>query len=100
MPNPPPFNAPLSVTVTSDCDSLCSIVPEPPAFSLIVAPIFVYLALYYAKIFGEEKSRVSGLEITGVIPVAQGVGFLLEGVLAKDANALRAGLVLAMGKPK
>jgi len=66
----------------------------------VTPTVTVFSAKDYAKIFGEEKSRVSGLEITGVIPVAQGVGFLLEGVLAKDANALRAGLVLAMGKPK
>lgn len=61
MPNPPPFAAPLTVTVESDCDSLCSIVPfpEPSSFSLFVVAGLAYIVVNVLKayLFQAPSSR-------------------------------------------
>ncbi len=68
-----------------------------------VTPVMTWFAdkEAYARAFGEERSRLGGVEIVGVIPVSdKGVGVVLEGVAASGGKrAFRAGLMI-VGKPK
>jgi hypothetical protein len=62
-----------------------------------IAPVLTVVGSgAYQQIFGETKNTIPSLEITGVIPVGQGIGFMIEGVSASHGrSSLRAGLVLA-----
>jgi len=48
----------------------------------------------YTAIFGNEKSSISSLEITSVLPIGRGMGFLLEAIIS-DKSIIRTGLLLS-----
>jgi hypothetical protein len=54
----------------------------------------------YEQAFGSKKGKLFGVELGGILPLREGVGFLIEGVLGEaSVRAFRAGLVAA-GQPK
>lgn len=54
----------------------------------------------YQQAFGTRKSKLFGLELGGILPLRDGIGFLVEGVLGESSvRAFRAGLIAA-GQPK
>jgi hypothetical protein len=61
----------------------------------VTPAITFFSSAEYEKVFGKSKSHVQGLETTMVVPVAQGVGLLLEGIEGSGVHTVRAGLVIA-----
>lgn len=67
-----------------------------PATLSVTPALTVFSKNDYAKIFAESRSHLFAVEITGILPVGRGVGFLLEGIVGKsDRSSLRAGLIIA-----
>lgn len=55
-----------------------------------------FSATSYEKVFGERKSNLTAIELTGIIPIKIGTGLISEAVLAKNhAPAIRVGILLA-----
>lgn len=65
-----------------------------------VTPTYTFFdAEKYEKIFGENKRSITSLEITGVVPVGNGVGLLIESIVAsKPFSAFRAGIIIAASR--
>jgi hypothetical protein len=63
--------------------------------TLSVAPATtVFSKTAYSTVFSENKSSISSLEITGVVPVGRGFGLLLESVVSKT-SIFRAGILIS-----
>lgn len=69
--------------------------------TLSVAPVGTFFdSNTYQQAFGTQKSKLFGVELGGILPLRDGVGFLVEGVLGETSvRAFRAGLIAA-GQPK
>lgn len=65
--------------------------------TISVTPVLTFFSKNrYKMIFGEEKSSLLSLEITGIVPIGSGFGLLIESVIAKDnAPAVRTGIVFS-----
>ena len=50
----------------------------------------------YNAVFGKEKSSLFSTEITGVVPLGEGLGLLVESILAQESySVFRVGIILA-----
>jgi hypothetical protein len=59
----------------------------------------VFSADQFQRAFGERKSSLFSLELTGIVPIGKGVGVLFEGIIGSEIgsesrNAFRVGLLL------
>jgi hypothetical protein len=64
-------------------------------WTISIAPaLTVFSSEDYRSIFGADKSSLTSLEITSVIPIGKGIGFLLESVISKE-SAFRTGLLFS-----
>jgi hypothetical protein len=69
---------------------------QAPLVVSITPTLTLFNADKYKLIFGESKSSITSLEITGVLPVGTGIGVLFETIVAKKPySAFRVGLVFA-----
>lgn len=48
----------------------------------------------YRSIFRDNESTAVALELTGIVPIGKGLGFLIEGIISKQ-NQLRIGFIFA-----
>lgn len=63
--------------------------------TLSIAPTMTFFDKSdYNKVFGEEKSSISSLEITTVVPIGKGIGVLFEGVIS-STSTFRTGLLFS-----
>ncbi len=63
--------------------------------TISVAPVATFFnSNDYKAIFGIERSLLISLEVTSVVPIGKGVGFLLEGVFS-DKSVVRTGLLFS-----
>jgi len=52
----------------------------------------------YANVFGDEKSVLASGEFTGVVPIREPLGFMVETILSEGGHgSFRAGIVIAAG---
>lgn len=64
-------------------------------WTISIAPVTtVFSNMDYKAIFGTERSSLTSLEITSVLPIGKGVGFLLEGVISNN-SVIRTGLLFS-----
>jgi hypothetical protein len=69
-----------------------------PTFTLSVAPMFTWFldGKAYKKAFAEDAKLLRAAEITTIIPLGRGFGFLAEAVVTGGSrNAIRAGFIAA-----